>query len=47
VDIATFLEGRGPTLTPEQVGKTIVDLATDPSHDQNAYVLTAAGARPA
>jgi NAD(P)-dependent dehydrogenase (short-subunit alcohol dehydrogenase family) len=47
VDIATYLEGRGPTLTPEQVGKTIVDLATDPSHDQNAYVLTAAGARPA
>ncbi len=46
VDIATFLEGLGPTLTPEQVGKTIVDLAIDPSHDQDAYLLTPAGLNP-
>lgn len=46
VDIATFLEGLGPTLTPEQVGKTIVDLAIDPGHDQGAYLLTPAGLNP-
>jgi NAD(P)-dependent dehydrogenase (short-subunit alcohol dehydrogenase family) len=43
VAIATFLEGFGPTLTPEHVGKTIVDLAIDPGHDENAYLLTPAG----
>jgi NAD(P)-dependent dehydrogenase (short-subunit alcohol dehydrogenase family) len=45
-DVATFLQGRGPTLTPEQVGKTIVDLAIDPSHDQDAYLLTPTGLSP-
>jgi hypothetical protein len=38
--------GSGPTLTLEQVGKTIVDLAIDPSHDQDAYLLTPAGLNP-
>jgi NAD(P)-dependent dehydrogenase (short-subunit alcohol dehydrogenase family) len=46
VDVATFLEGLGPTLTPEQVGKTIVDLATDPDHNHPAYLLTPAGLNP-
>ena len=41
VDVATFLEERGPALTPEQVGKSIVDLASDPGYDQDAYLLTA------
>jgi NAD(P)-dependent dehydrogenase (short-subunit alcohol dehydrogenase family) len=46
VDVATFLEERGPALTPEQVGKSIVDLASDPGYDQDAYLLTAAGLSP-
>ncbi|WP_289850427.1 SDR family oxidoreductase [Actinoallomurus purpureus] len=43
VDVATFLQGRGPALTPEQVGKSIVALATDPDHDRPAYLLNADG----
>ena len=46
VDTATFLDRIGPTLTPEQVGKTIVDLIIDPSHDQDAYLLTPTGLEP-
>jgi NAD(P)-dependent dehydrogenase (short-subunit alcohol dehydrogenase family) len=46
VDLATFLDGLGPVLTPEQVGKAITDLITDPGHDQDAYLLTAAGLVP-
>ena len=47
VDVATALERSGPILAQEQVGKAIVDLATDPSLDQRAYLLTAAGLSPA
>jgi NADP-dependent 3-hydroxy acid dehydrogenase YdfG len=43
VDVATFVEGRGPTLTAEQVGTAIRDLAADPDLDQDAYLLTPAG----
>jgi NAD(P)-dependent dehydrogenase (short-subunit alcohol dehydrogenase family) len=46
VDVATFIEQRGPALTPEQVGKAIVDLASGPGHDRDAYLLTAAGLGP-
>jgi hypothetical protein len=46
VDIATYLEGLGPALTPEQAGKAIVDLASGPGRDQDAYLLTAAGLSP-
>jgi NAD(P)-dependent dehydrogenase (short-subunit alcohol dehydrogenase family) len=35
----------GPALTPEQAGQAIADL-TDPSWDQDAYLITAAGIRP-
>ena len=30
-------------LTPEQVGKSIIDLVTDRALDRPAYLLTAAG----
>jgi NAD(P)-dependent dehydrogenase (short-subunit alcohol dehydrogenase family) len=43
VDVATALERSGPILAPEQVGKTVVELAIDPGLDQTAYLLTAAG----
>jgi NAD(P)-dependent dehydrogenase (short-subunit alcohol dehydrogenase family) len=46
VDVATFLEGFGPVLTPEQVGTAIADLVIDPGHDRGAYMLTAAGLSP-
>ena len=43
LDLATALERFGPALTPEQVGKAIVELATDPSLGDTAYLLTTAG----
>jgi NADP-dependent 3-hydroxy acid dehydrogenase YdfG len=46
VDTAAFLDGLGPTLTPEQVGKTVVNLIIDPGYDQDAYLLTPAGLAP-
>jgi NAD(P)-dependent dehydrogenase (short-subunit alcohol dehydrogenase family) len=46
VATATFLEGRGPALTPEQVGRAIVGLAADPGHAPGAYLLSNAGLRP-
>jgi NAD(P)-dependent dehydrogenase (short-subunit alcohol dehydrogenase family) len=46
VDPAAFLDGLGPTLSPEQVGKTILDLIVDPSYDQEAYLLTPTGLAP-
>jgi NAD(P)-dependent dehydrogenase (short-subunit alcohol dehydrogenase family) len=45
-DVATFLEKAGSILTPEQAGKSIVELATDPDHDRDAYRLSAAGLAP-
>jgi hypothetical protein len=46
VDVATYLEGLGPALTPEQTGEAVVGLAADPGRDQGAYLLTAAGLSP-
>ncbi|HEY5457107.1 MAG TPA: SDR family oxidoreductase [Acidothermaceae bacterium] len=43
LDLATALQRFGPALTPEQVGKAIIDLATDPSLNHTAYLLTSAG----
>jgi NAD(P)-dependent dehydrogenase (short-subunit alcohol dehydrogenase family) len=46
IDVATFLEGFGPALTPEQAGKAVIDLAAGSGHDQDSYLLTAAGLTP-
>lgn len=46
VDIATYLEGLGAALTPEQAGEAVVGLTADPGRDQGAYLLTAAGLSP-
>jgi NADP-dependent 3-hydroxy acid dehydrogenase YdfG len=43
IDVATALERFGPTLTPDQVGKAVLDLVTDPGLDQPAYLLTTGG----
>jgi NAD(P)-dependent dehydrogenase (short-subunit alcohol dehydrogenase family) len=45
-DLPAFLQGMGPALTPEQVGKTVVDIVTDPGLAQAAYQLSAAGLSP-
>ena len=46
VDVDTFLKNRGPLLTPEQAGKSVVELATDGHPDHLAYMLSAAGLSP-
>jgi NAD(P)-dependent dehydrogenase (short-subunit alcohol dehydrogenase family) len=46
VDVDTFLKNRGPVLTPEQAGKSVVELATGGHRDHHAYMLSAAGLSP-
>jgi len=46
VDVATFLQRRGATLTAEQVSNAVVNLATDPSLDRDAYLITPTGLSP-
>ena len=46
-DVAAYLEQLGPTLTLEQVGKAITELAADSTYDERAYMLTPAGLTPA
>jgi hypothetical protein len=46
VDYATYLKDLGPALTPERAGEAIVDLASGPGRDQDAYLLTTAGLSP-
>ena len=46
VDLATYISGLGPTLTPELAGKAIAGLATGDGEVQDAYLLTAEGLRP-
>jgi NAD(P)-dependent dehydrogenase (short-subunit alcohol dehydrogenase family) len=46
VDVAAFVEQSGFTLTPQQVAKSVRDLASCPSYDRVAYVITPAGLNP-
>ena len=46
VDVEAFLKGRGPVLTPEQVGKSVLELATTRHPGQHAYLLSSAGLSP-
>ena len=41
MDIPSFLATRGPSLTPEQAGEAVLDLASGTGH--GAYLLAAAG----
>jgi NAD(P)-dependent dehydrogenase (short-subunit alcohol dehydrogenase family) len=43
LEVAEFLDRFGPTLTPGDVGKAIVDLATSAAHPPGGYLLTTAG----
>jgi NAD(P)-dependent dehydrogenase (short-subunit alcohol dehydrogenase family) len=47
VDVATFLDSRGPALTPDRAGEEVVRLIAVPGHDEGAYLLGAAGLSPA
>jgi NAD(P)-dependent dehydrogenase (short-subunit alcohol dehydrogenase family) len=41
-----YLQPQGGPLTPEIVGQAVLELVTGHAHDQDAYLLTAAGLRP-
>lgn len=43
VDVATFLDRLGPTLTRDQVGKAVLALAADSGYDRPAYRLSPDG----
>jgi len=45
ISVDAYLDRAGPALTPELAGQAVVDLATGDGHDQDAYLLTAAGLR--
>jgi NAD(P)-dependent dehydrogenase (short-subunit alcohol dehydrogenase family) len=47
VDVAAFMAGRGPALTPAMAGQEIAALLADPGQDKDAYLLSAAGLSPA
>lgn len=46
VDIETFHQRRGPVLTPEQVGKSVRELASNGHPEHSAYALTSTGLSP-
>jgi hypothetical protein len=43
LDVATYLDRSGPVLTAPQAADAIAQLISDPTLDQPAYLLTAAG----
>lgn len=43
VDVDTFVQAGGPTLTAEQVGRSVLGIAGGRHQDHDAYLLTAAG----
>jgi NAD(P)-dependent dehydrogenase (short-subunit alcohol dehydrogenase family) len=43
VDVETFLQAGGPPLAAEQVGRSVLELASGQHRDHGAYLLTAAG----
>jgi len=49
MDVASYRESLGPVLTPEQVGKSVLDLIEGeaPGEGAEAYLVAAAGVRPA
>ena len=46
LDVDTFVESLRPTLTPEQAGKSVLEIATTARQDQRAYTLSAGGLSP-
>lgn len=46
VDVDSFVQASGPSLAAEQVGKSVLEIATGGATGQDAYLLTAAGLSP-
>jgi NAD(P)-dependent dehydrogenase (short-subunit alcohol dehydrogenase family) len=46
VDVDTFVASLPSALTPEQVGKSVLEIATGERVDRGAYMLSAAGLSP-
>jgi NAD(P)-dependent dehydrogenase (short-subunit alcohol dehydrogenase family) len=46
LDVDTFVQSLRPALTPEQVGKSLLDIAIGQQRGHRAYTLTAAGLSP-
>lgn len=46
VDVESFVQAGGPALTAEQVGKSVLEIATGEATGQDAYLLTSAGLSP-
>ncbi|BBY39733.1 short-chain dehydrogenase [Mycobacterium mantenii] len=46
VDVESFVQATGPALTAEQVGKSVLEIATGGATEHDAYLLTPAGLSP-
>jgi hypothetical protein len=46
VDVESFLQGAGPALTAEQVGKSVLEIATGDAAEDGAYLLSSTGLTP-
>lgn len=46
VDVDSFVQASGPALSAEQVGKSVLEIATGDTTGQDAYLLTSAGLSP-
>ena len=46
VDLDTFIQSLQPALTAEQVGKSVLEIATGERRDHRAYTLSSAGLSP-
>jgi NAD(P)-dependent dehydrogenase (short-subunit alcohol dehydrogenase family) len=46
VDIGTFVKSRGPTLTPEQVARSVLQIASGERREHKAYTVSSAGLAP-
>ncbi|OBB91315.1 SDR family oxidoreductase [Mycobacterium sp. 852002-40037_SCH5390672] len=46
VDVDSFVQATGPALTAEQVGKSVLEIATGDATDHDAYLLTSVGLSP-
>ncbi len=46
LDTAAYVQQLGPVLTPEQAGRSVLELATGASPDHGAFLLTGGGLTP-
>lgn len=46
VDAESFVQATGPALTAEQVGKSVLEIATGDATEHDAYLVTPAGLSP-